>query len=225
MTRRNVRNLGGTPIIVDIPDVPVVNADLADMAATTVKARGTASTGPPEDIAIGTGITLDATSLRLASMVQNTIKGRVTASTGAPEDLTADQAAAVLRSGTGNQGVLQSKVITFTRDLTAATGNVAYTGVGFKPTCLIMLAFVNATATHAVGFGASDGSSAIMDFYGNSLVTGGTSGIMQIQLADGSAAKYQFGQILSFDSDGFTLSWTKNGLPTGLATVMVLCLR
>jgi hypothetical protein len=48
---------------------------LADMASPRVKARGTAGTGPPEDIAIGNGITLDATSLRTAQQMSITVDG------------------------------------------------------------------------------------------------------------------------------------------------------
>lgn len=50
----------------------VTNAKLADMTATTVKARGSTSTGDPEDIAIGVNLTLDGTSLRSDKTTLNT---------------------------------------------------------------------------------------------------------------------------------------------------------
>lgn len=54
---------------------PVANASLADMASPRVKARGTAGTGPPEDIAIGNGLVLDATSLRTLQQMSVTVDG------------------------------------------------------------------------------------------------------------------------------------------------------
>jgi hypothetical protein len=53
----------------------VTNAKLANMVATRVKARGTASTGDPEDIAIGIGLDLDATSLRTKQQMSVTADG------------------------------------------------------------------------------------------------------------------------------------------------------
>jgi hypothetical protein len=66
----------GFPIgTADIADNAVTNAKLADMASPRVKARGTAGTGDPEDIAIGNGIVLDATSLRTAQQMSVTVDG------------------------------------------------------------------------------------------------------------------------------------------------------
>lgn len=42
----------------------VANSALANMAQGTIKARGTASTGSPEDVPVGVNIVVDATSLR-----------------------------------------------------------------------------------------------------------------------------------------------------------------
>ena len=56
-----------------IADDNITNAKLANMTATTVKARGTASTGDPEDIAIGNGLDLDATSLRTKQQMSVTV--------------------------------------------------------------------------------------------------------------------------------------------------------
>lgn len=58
-----------------IPAGSVTNAMLANMASPRVKARGTAGTGSPEDIAIGNGVTLDATSLRTAQQMSVTVDG------------------------------------------------------------------------------------------------------------------------------------------------------
>jgi hypothetical protein len=122
--------------------------------------------------------------------------------------------------------LLRSKVIVATRDLSAATGNVAYTGVGFAPRAIIGNWSVDATATF--GFGMVDlklaGSNA--SYYGSNLTTGaaGTSFITAF-LADGAADKYQTAALVSADIDGFTLSWTKTGAPTGTLKLSFLCLN
>lgn len=62
---------GGTTLTID--NDAVSNAKLANMASPTFKARGTASTGDPEDIPPGNGITLDATSARTAQQMSITV--------------------------------------------------------------------------------------------------------------------------------------------------------
>jgi hypothetical protein len=39
------------------------------------------------------------------------------------------------------------------------------------------------------------------------------------------AAGSHAGKIKTFDTDGFTITWTKGGSPTGAASVFYLCLR
>lgn len=124
----------------------------------------------------------------------------------------------------GKSGVLQSKIVTATRDLTAASGSVAYTGVGFQPSCIIALSFVNATATFGVGVSDSTKASNAMSYYGSNLVTAG-SVLINAFLADSSASNHQTASVSTYDSDGFTLSWSKIGSPTGTANVYFLCLR
>lgn len=169
-------------------------ADVAAILATQIIAGagltggGDLSANRTLNVGAGTAITVNAndvavsmdgvTNTLLANMAANTLKGSLAG--GDPADLTADEAAQLLRSGTGAQSVLQSKVISFTRDLTAATGSVAYTGVGFKPTCLVAIAYVNATTTFTVGFSAKDLSTGTVDFYGNNLVTS-NGAFLQIQ--------------------------------------------
>lgn len=111
-----------------------------------------------------------------------------------------------------------------TRTLSTASGNVAYTGVGFKPKAVIFLA----TAAGQVG-GTSwgfDGPSAktMYDDYATTANTYNTT-TSSILMQPATAGNYQAGSILTLDSDGFTIAWTKAGTPTGTGTFLYLCIR
>lgn len=111
----------------------------------------------------------------------------------------------------------------FTRDISLASGTQAITGVGFTPKALIFITLENGTTKFSFGIsdaGASGGffdlQSFAPDAWGvhNALVTVVTSG----------ADSYS-GVLSSFDVDGFTVSWTKTGTPTGTVTIRYLAWR
>jgi hypothetical protein len=105
------------------------------------------ASGPSiSSLTVTTGFTATGlvTNAALANMSTTTIKGQTVGGSGAPVDLTATQAAAIIGSV---GGALKNKMITITRDLTVASGNVAYTGVGFQPTSCIAQGQVGAGAT------------------------------------------------------------------------------
>ncbi len=108
------------------------------------------------------------------------------------------------------------KVGSFTREVSAASGNVSYTGIGFQPKALIIVfgsLNVYETGTGA-SIGFSDGTTnACMSVYGN--VGYSIFSTMINWTAEGSTG--QTAVVASFDSDGFTLAWTKLGSP-GAAT-------
>jgi hypothetical protein len=54
--------------------------------------------------------------------------------------------------------------------------------------------------------------------------TTATDGSVSIYQDQGSSNAYG-GSVLTFDADGFTISWTKYGTSTGSLTVRALCLR
>lgn len=117
---------------------------------------------------------------------------------------------------------LSSKVITATRDMTAASGDVSYTGVGFVPTSMVIIASVDG----AFGF-----SSAVVDSIktGVSILTTGI-GIfghndLAVCLFVTNTSNVQFCAVKSFDADGFTLTWTKGGSPIGTGLLKFLCFR
>jgi hypothetical protein len=107
------------------------------------------------------------------------------------------------------------------RDLATASGDVAYTGVGFQPTAMILVGSnhgSNVTSINMVDSGKVGKGMAS---------TGGVSYADQtvaltFETAGGTRQK---AIVKSFDADGFTLTWTKEGSPTGTAYISILCFR
>ena len=127
-----------------------------------------------------------------------------------------------------NVSTLLSKVIYFTRDMTAATGDVAYTGVGFTPKSIIFLGSINGTATGgAIGLAGSGITQDGMTIVVNGALNFGawanaTTACFSIN--NGAGGTDQTAKVKTFDADGFTITWTKNGSPTGTGQVIALCL-
>lgn len=102
------------------------------------------------------------------------------------------------------------KLIQATRDMTAATGNVGYTGVGFSPRMIIV--FAGAYAVQGSSWGITDGTNQSVSYqwYSGEGIFAQTGEIISIYQALGLN---QTASIVSLDTDGFTLSWTENGSP------------
>lgn len=111
--------------------------------------------------------------------------------------------------------------ITFTRDMTTATGTQAVTGVGFTPTAIIFVYAINGTPQEGVGFADSSKAGRNRNYLTGTGWFVGTNAIT----ASPSSGNYQTGDVSTYDSDGFTISWSKTGAPTGTLTVYALCLR
>lgn len=126
---------------------------------------------------------------------------------------------------TSGQAVVKTPVsstsVTFTRDMTTATGTQAVTGVGFTPTAIVFLYAINGTAQEGVGFSDSAKAGRNRSYLTGSGWFVGTNAIT----ASPSSGNYQIGDVSTYDSDGFTISWAKTGAPTGTLTVYALCLR
>ena len=120
-----------------------------------------------------------------------------------------------------NPGIISAYLFTKveTRDLAAASGNVSYTGYGFQPSALIICGRIGAQGSIGISEPGLteqgvcvvltlDGefNADIANFYPtlNNRVTA---------------------VVLTYDPDGFTLTWTKLGVPTGIATLIVIALK
>lgn len=108
-------------------------------------------------------------------------------------------------------------VKTETRVLTAATGDVAYTGYGFQPDYLIIFGKITSGMLSWGTLGVSAFEIGLRSNY-----TGSTfyylDNILTFKTASGDQ---QYASVKSLDADGFTLTWTKSGTPTQTANLSV----
>ena len=116
---------------------------------------------------------------------------------------------------------LKSKIIAISRDMTLASGSVAYTGIGFQPTSMVAIGCINGSMPPlTVGIADSGRNAFSLNQYGASAIQA-VGGLLNITVSPGV---YQAAAVASFDADGFTLTWTKAGSPTGTGTAYVLCI-
>jgi len=170
-------------------------------------------------------VTATLTNKTLTSPVINTGLSGTAKATGAEVTTGTEDAKFVTPKAIGDAGVntrLLSKVVTFDRDMTTASGDVSYTGVGFQPTAVIAFSAISSTYTRSFG-----------------IIDSGKSGLVILERTEGSMyisdnrliqahtafGDYQYARVKSYDADGFTLTWTKGGSPTGTLDAGVLCFR
>ena len=117
---------------------------------------------------------------------------------------------------------LKSKRLNTSRDGQGASGNVSYTGIGFKPRAVQCLAYVDGTLYNSNGFCDSDlNNQAIYQSSANVC-----HGIDQLIAYTNYSSWAQNGKIISFDNDGFTIQWSKAGTPTaGTITMYFICYK
>lgn len=141
----------------------------------------------------------------------------------------------VANIATGNQALAsdvkilgKSKIITASRTGGDASGDVAYTGVGFKPRTIIALAYDS--VNRGASIGVADENLAEQDLrFGldttgdNFRTTRGEATLISI-LEVNSTTAFQKAVLFTLDADGFTLTWTKGGAGANTATLVFLCL-
>ena len=115
--------------------------------------------------------------------------------------------------------IITSKIGTFTRDLTTASGTQAVTGVGILPSQVEILGGVGTAGDFPFSHGYYNGSSnyCVASVAAPNAEFGSFTDRCIYLQKDNS--NYQSAVMSSLDSDGFTLSFTKTGSPTGTATM------
>ena len=123
----------------------------------------------------------------------------------------------------------KSKIITSSRTGAAASGNVSYTGVGFKPRTVIAIAYDGVDRGASIGV-ADENLAEQAIFFRAFDVGGDTAKIINgeatlISLYEiNSTTAFQKAVLLTLDADGFTLTWTKGAAGANNATLVFLCL-
>lgn len=113
---------------------------------------------------------------------------------------------------------LKIKVVTFTRDISLASGTQAVTGVGFTPKGAIFNGCVDGSAGRAF-WGVDDGTTKRVTIDANQVSAGTYQQDPTSIYCVASSGNYAKANVQSWDSDGFTLNWTKTGTPTGTLTI------
>lgn len=128
---------------------------------------------------------------------------------------------------TAPEWALGVKVGSFTRAMDAATGDVSTTGVGFKPSALIVVAHAEISGVgHTFCTGFADGStSGYVEWYMTATSWTGSNSTNLILMVE-STGKTQTAALKTFDADGFTLTWTRTGATaSNTATVKYIAFR
>jgi len=115
------------------------------------------------------------------------------------------------------------KIGTFTRDMSLSSGDVAYSGVGFKPSAVIFISAPGVVA-HSISVGFDDGTGHYAVFGWGAATSLSITASSSISLIE-AAGDQQTAIIKTLDADGFTLTWTKAGSPTQTGTMAYLAIR
>lgn len=114
-------------------------------------------------------------------------------------------------------------VVAATRDLTADTADVSYTGAGFTPVAVLAVGGIDGAAFNiAVGYASSTTAEGGAGLIVNSPVAVGAN---LIYSGTTYGTDYQTGNLKSLDANGCTIAWTKNASPSGTFTFYLIFIR
>ncbi len=233
-TNRITSTGGATPVI----DISASYAGQSSIVTTGTLTGG--ATGAGFTVALGTStITGDLPFSNIAQLAANTVAANPTNGTadistvalaasqllgrGSSGDISAITLASPMQMVSAALGTKNIKFSAFTRDLTAASGSVAYTGAGFTPRTALVLGCLSGSAGRFT-MGGTDAVAIQFAFYDSNQTTAAswtyTNG--NLIFVDAGGGNNQSATISSFDSDGMTLAWTKAGTPTGTASFIAI---
>ena len=124
-----------------------------------------------------------------------------------------------------NPDSINVKVGVFTINTTTASGTQAVTGLGFTPKSLDFIAAIDGGTW--MSHGIDDGTTHLCHSYivSASSNTANYWSTYSIVMYDGAGTTMYQGIVSSLDVDGFTITWTKTGSPTGTITIIYKALR
>ncbi len=116
---------------------------------------------------------------------------------------------------------VKSKFFSYNKDM-ATQGPLSHVGIGFRPRVLIAFSCLDG-GVGSISFGYSDGNkdSRCIHLAETTLIADTVSVLIKGDRAAGGSNSCV---VTSYDADGFTLTWTKVGLPVGTLYTTILCL-
>lgn len=120
----------------------------------------------------------------------------------------------------GNSGV--SAIDNTSYDLSSASGDLTISGLAFMPSLVIFIAGMDGSKVASWGY--DNGTSKFTIGYQGTSAVFGIDGGNSLRMIT-SIGNSQSGHITSFTSDGFVMSFTKAGSPTGTATISYLAFK
>lgn len=127
-------------------------------------------------------------------------------------------------AGTAPEFATGYKIGTFTYDTSTASGTQAITGVGFKPSLLVLMAIINDTQQVSIGFDDGTNHYCLINEHNAAATLWFSSATLSIELIQ-SGSDFVTGAVTTLGTDGFTITWTKTGSKTGTATIYYLAMR
>jgi len=166
-------------------------------------------------------VTASGATIVSPTLTGATLAGALTLGTAS---MTADYKAFVNAAGTAPEWAKGIYSGTITRDMASDSGDVSYTGIGFKGSILMITGTLD-SATIMTVFGFDNGTTRYCTYgnYDGYFYRATTSCI--ISGTGTTPGNTQTAVLKTWDSDGFTLTWTKTGSPTTTMTVGIIVLR
>lgn len=128
-----------------------------------------------------------------------------------------------IATGSGNDVQTQFKIGGTTRDNTLADGTQAITGIGFTPRLVILIANISGAKPFSIGW--SDGTTHNCTYQTSTAGNFAPNGTFAIVMDQTSGSQNNKATVSAFGADGFTLTWSKLGSPTGSTSFYYLCVR
>ena len=127
-------------------------------------------------------------------------------------------------AGSANEYANGTFIGTITYDTATASGDQAITGVGFKPSRILLLTCVDSTSQVSVGLDDGTNHYCIINY--NAVAAGQwtirTAYSIELQQSVGVLSG---GIVSALGADGFTITWTKTGAKTGKAYIHYIAFR
>ena len=126
----------------------------------------------------------------------------------------------------GGDTVTQFARKIYIHDLTASTGTVALTGVGFVPQLIMFICNKDQELAGGIGFSTGSGANNWgWYFEDDSTETSGNANSYFSYYWSNTGGHYKSFAVNSLDADGFTVGWAKTGTVTGSYYIEALCFR